>query len=214
MATLTGTITGRNRVTISEVHGTVSWAYATDRQRWPTRHHPRERVPIRSLSSSRWSCWSAPGDIGADAGAAAASSPRTLESAAKPGRSAHRAPGPSRTTPASLRSHRRCCRDAWCAGQTSRTFGPAPGPAAAPAETRSRESCASAAPRRSDPGRTSERADRVPPGAAEQIELGQRPAAIFLLSGHQRCGSFQRLPSGGDGAPAGTRTRTVSGPGT
>ena len=36
-----------------------------------------------------------------------------------PGRSAHRAPRPSRTRPARSRSHRHSSGDAWCAGQTS-----------------------------------------------------------------------------------------------
>ena len=88
---------------------------------------------------------------GDDAGAAEASSPRTRESAARLGRSAHRARGPSRTMPASSRSNRRFSGDAWCAGQTPRTCEQAPGPAAPLAETCSRGSCAAAAARYSDP---------------------------------------------------------------
>ena len=57
------------------------------------------------IQASR-SCSSAPRDAGDDAGAAEASSPRARESAVRPGRSAHRAPRPSRTRSASSRSRR------------------------------------------------------------------------------------------------------------
>ena len=70
----------------------------------------------------RWSCLSAPQDAGDDAGAAEASSPRTRESAARPGRCAHHALKPLRTTPGRSRSLRRSSGDVWCVGPTSRTI--------------------------------------------------------------------------------------------
>ena len=104
-------------------------------------------MPIRSPSVSRWNSSSAPGDIGADVGVAEASSPRTLESAARLGRSAPRAPEPSRTTLASSRSRRRSSGAAWCAKPISGTCEQMPAHAATPAETCSRGCCAAGAAR-------------------------------------------------------------------
>ena len=64
-----------------------------------------------------------------------------------PGRCAHHALRPSRTTPARSRSLRRFFGDIWCAGPTSRTCEQVPGPAAMPAETCSREFCTAGAVR-------------------------------------------------------------------
>ena len=104
--------------------------------------HPLERGAFHGARGSR-----ARAHGGAPATMPALPKRHRRESAVRPGRSAHRAPRPSRTRPTSSRSNRRSSGDAWCAGQTSRTCEQAPGPAATPAETCSRGSCAASAAR-------------------------------------------------------------------